>query len=163
MAETGTRKPLEVIKNEARPPVMPTDALQKAIKSLSAKLLRAELLFLCQEFPVIIHTLEDRLLVRGMDVVRYHVDTDSEDDADSEIENEESASENDVGDKSVTNRESQKRKPIAKGDEEYTARMEVCENCKQEFDVTLNERGDCLWHPGTVPPFFEHIQLLITY
>ena len=78
------------------------------------------------------------MLVRGKDVVRYHVDTESEDDESSESE--ESESQSDAGDGST----------IAIGDDEYTSRMAICENCKQEFDVTLNDRGDCVWHPGIV-------------
>jgi hypothetical protein len=95
--------------------------------------------------------------------VRYHVNTESEDDANSEIESEESEPESDASDISDLDRESTKRKPIAVGDEEYTARMATCENCKQEFDVTLNDRGDCEWHPGIVLLSFERSQLLIIY
>jgi hypothetical protein len=126
MAKTTARKPSKTVKNGARPPAKPV-ALKKAIMSLSAELLRNELEFLCQEFPAVIHTLEDRLLVQGKDVVRYHIDTDSEDNANSEGSESESS---------------------PAGGEEYTARMATCENCNQEFDVALNERGDCLWHPG---------------
>ena len=28
-------------------------------------------------------------------------------------------------------------------------RYAMCENCEKEFDVTLNESGDCIYHPGT--------------
>jgi hypothetical protein len=152
MVKNPARKPLKTIKNGARPPVKPTvsDALKEAINSLGTELLRGELEFLCHEFPIVIHALENRLLVQGKDVVRYHIDTDSEDDANSEIESEESESESDVSDKSDSDRESKKRKPIVIGDDEFTARMATCENCKQEFDVTLNDRGDCVWHPGIV-------------
>jgi hypothetical protein len=165
MAKTAASKPHKAIKNGAHPPVKPTvsDALKEAIKSLSAELLRRELEYLCHEFPAVIHTLEDRMLIQGKDIVRYHVDTDSEDDANSEIESEESEleseseseSESDASDKSDSDRESKKRKPIAIGDEEYTARMAMCENCNEEFNVTLNDRGDCMWHPGIVLLSFE--------
>jgi hypothetical protein len=150
MAKIDARQALNDIKNGARSPAKSnmSTALTKAIGSLGTELLRTELEFLCHEFPAIIHTLEGRLLVKGKDVVRYHVDEYSEDDENSE--NEESASESDGSDGSESERESRKRKPIAIGDEECTARMAMCENCNQEFDVTLNERGDCLWHPGMV-------------
>ncbi|KAL8673234.1 MAG: hypothetical protein Q9168_002346 [Polycauliona sp. 1 TL-2023] len=29
------------------------------------------------------------------------------------------------------------------------SRYAMCENCEKEFDVTLNESGDCIYHPGT--------------
>lgn len=152
MVETAAHETLKAVKNGARSPAKSTvsDALKGAIKTLSTELLRKELEFLCHEYPAIVQTLEDRLLVQGKDVVRYHVDTESEDDADSEIESEESEPESDGSDKSDLDRKSMKRKWIAVGDEEYTARMATCENCKEEFDVTLNERGDCEWHPGIV-------------
>jgi hypothetical protein len=152
MAKKEIRKPSNAIKNGARSPTKPTvsTALRQAIKSLSAELLRDELQALCHQFPAIIHSLENRLLVQGKDVVRYHVDTDSEDDANIEIESEESELESDGSDNSDSDRESKKRKPIAIGDEEYTARMAMCENCKEEFDVTMNYRGGCVWHPGIV-------------
>jgi hypothetical protein len=132
MARTTTRKPPNIVGGGARPPAKPAvpDALKKAIESLGTKSLRKELKFLCQKFPAVIHTLEDRLLVQMKDVVRYHIDTDSEDHANSEGSESESSPAGEIG------------------DERYTARMAKCENCSQEFDVTLNKRGDCLWHPG---------------
>jgi len=90
------------------------------------------------------------MLVQGKDVVRYHADTDSEDDTDSEVESEESQSESDASDTSNSDRDCKKRKSIAIGDEEYTSRMASCENCKEEFNITLNHRGDCMWHPGII-------------
>ncbi|KAH0543880.1 hypothetical protein GP486_008544 [Trichoglossum hirsutum] len=117
-------------------PVVP-DALKKAIESLGAELLRKELNFLCQHHRNVIYTLEDRLLVRGKDVVRYHIDSDSEDRESSEGSESGSSAAGEID----PNRESDRREPIAIGDEEYTARIATCENCNQEFDVTSNERG----------------------
>ncbi|KAI9764122.1 MAG: hypothetical protein M1840_008682 [Geoglossum simile] len=133
MTETTARKPSKTVKNGARPPAKPAvpDALKKAIESLGTELLRAELKFLCQEYPAVVHTLEDRLLVQRKEVVRYHIDTDSEDHANSS-----------GGSESESSPTGETR------DEEYTARTEACQNCSQEFDVTLNKRGVCLWHPG---------------
>jgi hypothetical protein len=146
MAKTADPKPPKAVKNGARPPAKPaaSDTLMKAIKSLSTELLRRELKFLCEEFPAIIPMLEGRLLVQGKDVVRYHADTDSEDHGSSEG----SESESGPDSKLDSNGGSNKRKPIALGDDEYTARMATCKNCDEEFDVTSNERGDCTWHPG---------------
>jgi hypothetical protein len=158
MSGTASPKALKAVKNGARSPTKPTvsDALKEAIKTLGTESLRKELELLCHEYPVIIQALESRLLVRGKDVVRYHVDSESEDDTDSEVESEESDSESDTSDELGLDRGSTKRKPISIGDEEYTARMVTCENCNQEFDVTLNYRGDCEWHPGIILLYFEH-------
>ena len=164
MANTAARTPLEVVKNGAQPSAVP-DTLRKAIGSLGPELLRKELLFLCQSFPDVIPPLEHHLLVQGKDVVRYHADTDSEDEGE-ETESE-TESESDVSDESGSDRESKTsktsktRKLIAIGDDEYTARMATCQNCDQEFDVTFNHRGFCLWHPGIVDLSFDHSKLLI--
>ena len=103
MAEIAARKPLKVCENGALRDANPTapDALRKSIKSLGHELLHKELEFLCCEFPAIIHSQEDRLLVLGKHIMRSHVDTDSEDDTNSEIQSKESGSGNDVDSHSV--------------------------------------------------------------
>lgn len=154
MGQTAIRKPLKAVKGGARPPATPTmsTTLKEAIRSLGTESLRKELEFLCHRFPAVIHALDGRLLIQGKDVVRYHVDTESEDNTNNEESESESESESDASDESYSGRDSKKRKPIAIRDEEYTARMATCENCKQEFDVTSNNRGDCGWHPGICSP-----------
>jgi hypothetical protein len=142
----------KIAKNGARSPTKSAipGLLKKTIGSLSAELLRTELEFLCREYPAVVPALESRLLVSRKEVVRYHADTESEDDANSENESETSASESGSGDNSDSDADGDtKRKPMAKRKEDLTSRIAVCENCKQEFDVTSNERGDCVWHPGT--------------
>lgn len=165
MARTSARKSAKHVTKRAQSPTKPflSDALKDAIKTLSAELLRRELDILCHEFPAAICTLENRLLVQGKDVVRYHVDTDSEDNTNSEIESEESDSDSNANDKSESTQESKKRKLITVGDKEYTPRMATCENCKQEFDVTLNSRGDCVWHRGTALLSFKPCNLPLKF
>jgi hypothetical protein len=68
--------------------------------------------------------------------VRYHIDSASEDDELSELESEEDDDEE----------EGSGLEPIAIGDEEKTAKFAKRMNCKEEFDVTANNRGDCIWH-----------------
>lgn len=154
MENTVTREPLNAIKNEARSPAKTTmsTVLKKAIGSLSAELLRAELEFICDEYPAVIPALQARLLVQGKDVVRYHTDDSSEDNEDSETDSgettSETASDSDDGDEADAESESMMRKSIATADEEYTSRMAICTNCKEEFDVTSNEQDGCVWHPG---------------
>ncbi|TVY75876.1 hypothetical protein LSUE1_G005616 [Lachnellula suecica] len=41
-----------------------------------------------------------------------------------------------------------KRKADESVDAQSFARYAKCENCKEEFDVTQNMRGDCVWHEG---------------
>jgi hypothetical protein len=132
----------------ANAPVVPAPvislSLRKALTVLDKRSLLAELLMLIQNDSAAQRTLEQRLLVRGRDVVRYHVDSDSEDNANSEIDNEdvkESESDNERA------RDS-KRRPIGTGDDDVTGRFAVCLHCNTQFDVTMNNRGDCRWHSG---------------
>lgn len=64
--------------------------------------------------------------------MRYHADTDSEDDQDSENE----SSEED-------NEPRKKLKPVEAADDEMVPRNAKCRNCGEDFDVSCNERGDC--------------------
>ena len=41
-----------------------------------------------------------------------------------------------------------KRKAEAVVEDELFPRFAQCENCKEEFDVTENIRGECIWHSG---------------
>ena len=39
-------------------------------------------------------------------------------------------------------------KPISIADDELTSKFAKCDHCEEEFDVTINEKGDCRWHTG---------------
>jgi hypothetical protein len=92
----------------------------------------------CESIEPLRTDLEKSLLVKGREVVRYHADSDSED-ADEEEEYYDDDSE-DGFIKDV--------KPIAIAEDEFTPKFAKCDNCKEEFDVTMNEKGDCRWHTG---------------
>jgi hypothetical protein len=154
MTQTTSRKPLKVVKNGARPEERWTGsisgALHRAIHTLSAEQLRQEVNTLGLLNRVNNEHLWKRLTVPGKEVVRYHVDTDSEDasgaESEEEGEEEESASDSDAREDGDSGRK--ETKPIAIRNDEMTPRYANCENCNEEFDVTLNERGDCVWHSG---------------
>ncbi|RFU26178.1 hypothetical protein B7463_g10171, partial [Scytalidium lignicola] len=160
-----TKNSTQPAKNGGLPPkVLLVAQLRSTIDTMSAKELRFELQNLLSNFPDIAQELENRLLVQGKDVVRYHRDSDSEnktessESSDSEdyedyYEDHESddidASEDGAVSKSNgKSREPKPIKPISVGDKEYTSRYAKCENCKEFFDVTANWRGACFWHPG---------------
>jgi len=91
----------------------------------------------CETMQPLREDLEKSLLVTGKEIIRYHADSESED----EEPNEDwQYKEYDFDEKL--------RIPIAVDDEEFTPRDVVCENCKEVFDMTCNEARECHWHPG---------------
>jgi len=152
-----SRETLETVKNgalkETRSSV--SEALGKAIDSLSKEHMRLEIHYLCGRIEGAHQALRERLLIHGKNVIRYHANTDSEDAADSGDESEEDSDEDESdGDGRNQNLIPEKiLKPIAIRDEEFTPRFATCENCEEEFDVTANLRGDCTWHTGMLHCF----------
>jgi hypothetical protein len=147
--ETVDQKALNAIERDSLPAAaypISFDALKGAISSLPIHHLRSELEQLCGEVPQVKSILEQRLLVRGKEVKRYHIATDAGDEESSESEREDREPENNESDYP---QEVRSRSQIAIADEEYVGRMAVCEHCKAMFDLTLNKTGDCSWHPGT--------------
>jgi hypothetical protein len=131
---------------------IPSEALEKAIDTVDGNRLRVLIKHYCASNPALVRALEDEWLVRGKAVIRYHADTDSEDDVDSE--NESSEDEHYDSDEDEDDRKARRNamKTVKVDNDEATPRYAQCEHCEEEFDVTTNERGDCLWHPGM--PFF---------
>jgi hypothetical protein len=135
------RQPLKAVRNGARaapaPKPIVSDALKKAIDTMDETRLRMLVKHYCESIEPLRTDLEKSLLVRGREVVRYHADSESED---AEEEDEEEEDSEDENEDSV--------KPIAIADDEFTPKYAKCDNCKEEFDVTVNEKGDCTWHSG---------------
>lgn len=137
-----------------------TQALQAALSVLDKKTLLSVLLKIVDNNPIVQRTLEKRMLVRGTDVVRYHVDSESEDNEDEDEAEESNVEESDeeesgkeVSDEKVSDNKhkiSHRQKPITIKDDEFTGRLAVCLNCEEQFNVTENEKGDCIWHPGVL-------------
>jgi hypothetical protein len=148
------RQPLKAVRNSARskaaapPKPVVSDALKKAIDTMDHMRLRMWVKHYCESMEPLRKDLEKSLLVRGKEVVRYHVDSDSEDDQDSENESSEEEEDSDESDTGEYPERKKKIKPIALADNELTPMYAKCLNCKEEFDVTANDRGDCTWHPG---------------
>jgi hypothetical protein len=115
-------------------------ALTRALMTASKETLFNHVLRYCDEIVGLREALQRDLVVRGADVVRYHEDSTSEDAEDDE------ASETEAESGSEKNKKASK--PISIQDGESTPRWVKCLNCKKEFDVTNNDKGACLWHPG---------------
>jgi hypothetical protein len=134
------RQPLKPVKNgiraktKAAPEPVVSDALKRAIDTMDDVRLRSWLKDWCKSVEPLRKDLEMSFLVRGEQVVRYHCDSESEDKED-EIDEEEEE-------------EEKNKRPIVIEDEEMTPRYAKCDHCDEEFDVTENEKGDCIWHPG---------------
>ncbi|KAH8778072.1 hypothetical protein BGZ57DRAFT_347927 [Hyaloscypha finlandica] len=141
-------------KAEAPPePVELSTALKRAIESMSHDRLKALVKHYCKSIEPLRNKLEKKLLVAGREVVRYHIDSDSENDQNSENESSEEEEEangsyNDSDELDEDKEPRKKLKPIAAADSEMVPKYATCLNCKTEFDVTLNDRGDCRWHSG---------------
>jgi hypothetical protein len=159
----NTRQPLNPVQNNVRlPPIASIvsnidlrPALTQALCKSSDKRVRELLMRVCREQPAAKALVEREFLVPAGEVVPYHADTESEDEGlDSEDGNEEE-SDHAAG---TTNQQTPgnmapvlptlKRKIDDSIADELVPRFAKCENCKEEFDVTINERGDCVWHPG---------------
>jgi hypothetical protein len=120
--------------NRANPPMI-SDVLNKAIDKMDVDKLRAWMKIFCksdEKGTDLALRMQDVTCVFGKDVVRYSEGSDSED-----------SSEN-LGEEKALD-------PIGIGNNDLTPRFEVCLNCKQNFDITQNDRNDCVWHTGTDP------------
>ena len=124
------RQPLKVVKNEvkvkAESPAKPvvSAALKKAIDTMDHMRLRLLVKNYCETMEPLREDLEKSLLVPGKKVVRYHADSDSEDDKYGEKE---STSEDEIKDEdaSYTREHPQRRKErkqIAVADDEMVPR-----------------------------------------
>jgi hypothetical protein len=147
------RQPLKAVKNGSRAkteaaskPVV-SAALKGAIYSVDDVRLRQWIVDKCESIEPLRKCLEESFLVLGKEVVRYHVDCNLEDDEKSENDGSEKDEEDDNG-IDEDGEPSKKIKPIAVADDKMTPRYASCLNCKDEFDVTINEKGDCIWHSG---------------
>lgn len=157
----STRQPLNPIQNNVQLPsihsVVPNmdlnPALTQALKKASEKRVRQLLMRVCRENPASRALVEREFLVPKREVVPYHADTDSEDVGiySEDDEEEESEDENEPEAAPAGNMTlpapNLKRKADSVDDELFP-RFAKSENCKEEFDVTMNVRGDCVWHPG---------------
>lgn len=59
------------------------------------------------------------------------------------------------GDDNTTNKRGMKKTRNGVS-ERKQPRYQVCDNCEQEFDVTKNKQGDCVWHVEDAEPIVDH-------
>ncbi|KAG4443386.1 hypothetical protein IFR05_001175 [Cadophora sp. M221] len=148
----ATRQPLSVVQNgnrvNARSAPVLSAALKNAINTMDAARLRMHLRQYCEAIPELRRGLERQLLVKGKGVVRYHRNTDSEDDAESENRSSEDEDASEIG-------REKPLMPIAIGDEEFTPMYAKCENCEEEFDVSCNNTRECHWHTGEKELYYD--------
>ena len=135
-----SRQPMKTVQNGSRPSDEWTGAvdgvLLKALLSLSEGRLRQEILGLASLSRENHEHLRSRLTVPGK-----YAESESED-----CSGEESTSDSEDDEDGASHRIDSN--PVALGDDKMTPRYAQCENCSGEFDVTCNDMGDCVWHPG---------------
>jgi len=122
--------------------------LTTALRILSKEKLLSQVLSICEKIPEVQEILIDQLLAEGKDVHRYHADTDSEAEGDDINREEYKRRPGDESTKNAAVKGLEQLQPIGVADDELTPRFVRCENCKEEFDVTENERRTCTWHTG---------------
>jgi hypothetical protein len=150
-------------------PVELSTALRRAIESMSHDRLKTLVKHYCKSIEPLRNKLEKNLLVAGREVVRYHIDSDSENDQNSENESSEEEEEeesngsyNESDDLDEDKEPRKKLKPIAAADSEMVPKYATCLNCNAEFDVTLNSRGDCGWHSGILAQVLNRLNASLT-
>ncbi|RDW85422.1 hypothetical protein BP5796_03747 [Coleophoma crateriformis] len=131
--------------------------LSEVIDTLNEDRLRNILRDICRENESARRTVETNYLVPAAMVVPYDKDDESEDDEAEEGSDDET--DEFAPNYPPANVHNMKRKAadisvdvVPSG---MRPRYAACENCKKEFDVTDNHRGDCVWHPGSKEPDYE--------
>ena len=155
----------------------PQLALEHAIKEVKEDTLRRVILRLCALQPAAAEYLRGELLV-GEDEVKLYGDEDEEDEEDEDdvgVEDEEDEEDEEVEDDEVEAdraearrvalekrraemaRKASRQQPPARvaGQKRVLPRYATCEQCEEEFDVTMNEEGDCVWHSGKISLFYR--------
>ena len=158
----------------------PRLALESAIKEIKEGTLRRVVLQLCTVQTAAAEYLRGELLV-GEDEVKLYADEeeDEEEEEEPEDEEEEEEEEEEEDEEEVEDVEEEadraearrvayekRRAEVARkvsrqqppqqvaGQKRVLPRYATCEQCEEEFDVTMNEEGDCVWHPGKIALFY---------
>jgi hypothetical protein len=82
------------------------------------------------------------MLVPADDIVPYHPDTESE-----EV-SEDSEGEDESDEESAVSTSLKRKSADPLEEHVLHPRFMTCLSCKEEFDGSKNERGECNWHPG---------------
>ena len=118
------------------------DILLDAIYAVNKQRLCSVLMGICDKNPMAFQLTEKLLLIPEEKVMRKVVDKKN-------MVYDETDEEEDKGDEeseeSVTN---ERRCGIRVSFKRMRSRYAMCENCSEEYDVTANFGGDCMWHPG---------------
>lgn len=147
-----------------KPASMPLDTvLIDAINDAQPSRLAIALQLICRNSVDASRIAQEILLVPEEKAVRKIVDrknrTESENESEDESEdgseeddsatdNSEDGSEDEESDHSEAQGQANHHPPNAL--KRLRSRYTTCENCSEEFDVTMNGKYDCVWHPGII-------------
>lgn len=164
--DSSTRDPTASIPKKAAPPTVvdltassPThqdyiqDELTRAIDIATLPRLQIVLKTLCATSPTVVKEVSKLLLApESKSSIQYYPGEGSSGESGEEDEEDEESEETD-GDEDKESEDSggQDAHPVlapSTGNKRMRSRYVVCENCNEEFDVTENYQGDCIWHPG---------------
>ena len=129
--------------------------LEQTIDDVSAETVKRVLKTLCKEQPLAAKFVESQLLTSESEFKDYNDVSSGEETEESEEDEDEKTSEEDGSDDekeegqiSKNGRKTAPRPPQLAGKKRMRSRFLMCEQCGVEFDGTLNDRFQCIWHPG---------------
>ncbi|KAL8814953.1 MAG: hypothetical protein Q9223_005871 [Gallowayella weberi] len=121
-------------------------AVQIAIDTAQPERLRQALSKICAESAVAAQLAQDILLVPIRRSISPSAEQRDKND-DNETDESESESVSDSGSKQEAF-EAEAASNVALGLKRMRPRYAMCSNCEEEFDVTENQSGGCIYHPG---------------
>ncbi|KAL8803940.1 MAG: hypothetical protein Q9200_006025 [Gallowayella weberi] len=121
-------------------------AVQIAIDTAQPERLRQALSKICAESAVAAQLAQDILLVPIRRSISPSAEQRDKND-DNETDESESESVSDSGSKQEA-LEAEAASNVALGLKRMRPRYAMCSNCEEEFDVTENQSGGCIYHPG---------------
>ncbi|RHZ65982.1 uncharacterized protein CDV56_109054 [Aspergillus thermomutatus] len=126
----------------------------KALNAASSSRLRHIIRDLCRLLPPAISIVSDTLLVTEDQVAVERDDADSNSDSESDFDSD-AASETSAGEPEPADGILEVRAPpvpVAAARKRLRPRYAVCVQCEAEYDVTLNDRESCYYHPAPPEP-----------
>ena len=169
LTDAITSRAPEPIPKPVPKPHSPTAILEDAINNASKRRLLEVLQGVCDKSLDASRIISSLLLVPEDDAVdkiieksnitddEEEFETESEDEEDEDEDEEENEEGSDVKDRRLDVGEEPKERPRSKslerpmpgnGQKRLRSRYAICANCREEFDVTSNDKHDCVWHTG---------------
>lgn len=136
--ESATAGPL------AMPDSIISRALEDAIDTMPEHRLRARMKHFCEHIPLLRREMEEEFVVPVESVTPYDATSDSEEEPKSNKRTRSGGSVN------ISKKRRLEQRLVALGSTKEVPKWAKCCNCKEDFDVTKNKKGACVWHSGVL-------------